>query len=236
MTDANLVRFLGRQTALGVGLVRHRGRRAGRDPAAAGWRRTASRHRRRHARQRHLISIGEAVCDFALVTGGSGLGLAPQHGGTGAAATAPTGDRRAGALPLRLGATNAQVRRFAATTHAKARPGAGRGRETAAISSLGARAWRGGPASSRRRRRPPRSRRRRRRSAPSGPLPWSRRLWRPWRGPSALRACAASSLPAARLREPWRPPSASRASWSGRRSRRACRGAPPTVPSPWRSP
>lgn len=122
MTDANLVRFLGRQTALGVGLIRY-------DTVARGAEAIRAEAERLAADGKpfivvdtlandDLMAIGEAVRDFALVTGGSGLalGLAPQHGGTGAAATALPA---IGGPVLCLSgscseATNAQVRRFAA--------------------------------------------------------------------------------------------------------------------------
>ena len=123
MTDANLVRFLGKQTRLGVGLIRY-------DTVAKG---AAAIRAAAEAlvaggkpfivvdtlADRDLTLIGEAVRDFALVTGGSGLalGLAPQHGGAGAA-TATTLPEIGGRVMCLSGssseATNAQVAAFAA--------------------------------------------------------------------------------------------------------------------------
>jgi uncharacterized protein YgbK (DUF1537 family) len=123
MTDANLVRFLGKQTALGVGLIRHDTIAEGPEAIRAAAEKLAAEGKPfivvDTLTNDDLMAIGAAVRDFALVTGGSGLalGLAPQHGGAGVGAAV--------ALPAIGGpticlsgsssdATNAQVRRFAA--------------------------------------------------------------------------------------------------------------------------
>ncbi|WP_313517419.1 3-oxo-tetronate kinase, partial [Pseudomonas sp.] len=79
MTDANLVRFLGRQTKLPVGLLRY-------DQVAAGATQTrASIEELRQAGIRiaiadalsnaDLLTLGEACRDLPLITGGSGIAL-----------------------------------------------------------------------------------------------------------------------------------------------------------------
>ena len=79
MTDANLVRFLGRQTKLPVGLLRY-------DQVAAGAAATrAGIDALRHAGTRiaiadalsnaDLLTLGEACRDLPLITGGSGIAL-----------------------------------------------------------------------------------------------------------------------------------------------------------------
>jgi len=123
MTDSNLVRFLGKQTALGVGLIRYDTVAQG--PAAI---RAAAEKLVSDGKpfvvvdtidNRDFAAIGEAVRDYALVTGGSGLalGLAPQHGGAGgASATAlpAIGGRIVCLSGSSSEATNAQVAAFAA--------------------------------------------------------------------------------------------------------------------------
>jgi uncharacterized protein YgbK (DUF1537 family) len=122
MTDANLVRVLSRQTALGVGLIRHdivaegpAAVRAAAGKLAAEGKPFIVVDTLTHA---DLDVIGEACRDFRLVTGGSGLalGLAPQHRPAGAALGAPALPAVGGPVVCLSGscseATNAQVRRF----------------------------------------------------------------------------------------------------------------------------
>jgi len=92
MTDANLVRVLGRQTHRNVGLIGYdivaRGRSAIANAMAgsAGWSVVDA------LQDAHLVEIGEAAVELTLITGGSGLalglpsayadrGLAPLRGG-----------------------------------------------------------------------------------------------------------------------------------------------------------
>jgi len=124
MTDANLVRVLGRQTALGVGLIRY-------DTVAAGPAAILAAAGKLAAEGKPFIvvdtltnadldAIGEACRGMRLVTGGSGLalGLAPQLRAATAAATAPSLPAVGGPIVCLSGsaseATNAQVARFAA--------------------------------------------------------------------------------------------------------------------------
>ncbi|HUN41371.1 MAG TPA: 3-oxo-tetronate kinase [Acetobacteraceae bacterium] len=92
MTDANLVRVLGRQTDGTVGLVPYntaeRGASAIRDAMTA-----LKEQGRRYAiidavNDAHLIAIGEAAAQHALITGGSGVAMG-----------LPANFRRAGLLP-----------------------------------------------------------------------------------------------------------------------------------------
>lgn len=123
MTDANLLRVLSRQTALGVGLI-------GYDTVARGAAAIRAAAEALAAEGKPFIvvdtltdadldAIGEACRDFRLVTGGSGLalGLAPQHRPAGAALAAPALPVVGGPVVCLSGscseATNAQVRRFA---------------------------------------------------------------------------------------------------------------------------
>lgn len=97
MTDANLVRVLGRQTDGAVGLVPFNTVEQG----AAAIRKAMTAHKesgRRYAivdaiTDAHLFAIGEAVAPHALVTGGSGVALG-----------LPENFRRAGLLPERADA------------------------------------------------------------------------------------------------------------------------------------
>ncbi len=124
MTDANLVRVLARQTALGVGLIRY-------DTVAAGPAAIRAAAEKLAAEGKPFIvvdtltnadldAIGEACRDMRLVTGGSGLalGLAPQLRQPGAAAITPALPAVGGPIVCLSGsaseATNAQVARFAA--------------------------------------------------------------------------------------------------------------------------
>ncbi|HET7716635.1 MAG TPA: 3-oxo-tetronate kinase [Bauldia sp.] len=122
MTDPNVVRVLARQTAVGVGLIRHHTVAEG--PAAI---RTAAETLAAEGNPFIVVDtltnadldvIGEACRDFRLVTGGSGLalGLAPRlRAGdvTGATVLPEVG----GPIICLSGscseATNAQVQRFA---------------------------------------------------------------------------------------------------------------------------
>jgi uncharacterized protein YgbK (DUF1537 family) len=123
MTDANLVRVLGRQTALDVGLIRY-------DTVAAGPAAIRAAAGKLAAEGKPFIvvdtltnadldAIGEACRGFSLVTGGSGLalGLAPQLRPAGAAVTPPALPAVGGPIICLSGsaseATNAQVARFA---------------------------------------------------------------------------------------------------------------------------
>ena len=92
MTDANLVRVLGRQTDGTVGLVPYatveRGAGAIRDAMTA-----LKEQGRRYAivdavNDAHLLAIGEAAAEHALITGGSGVAMG-----------LPANFRRAGLLP-----------------------------------------------------------------------------------------------------------------------------------------
>ena len=84
MTDANLVRVLGRQTPRRVGLVDYRTVRAGADAIRDAFTRLAADG---HAyavvdaiEDDHLLAIGAACRDLPLVTGGSGIALGlPQN-------------------------------------------------------------------------------------------------------------------------------------------------------------
>jgi uncharacterized protein YgbK (DUF1537 family) len=124
MTDANLVRVLGRQTALGVGLIRY-------DTVAAGPAAIRAAAGKLAAEGKPFIvvdtltnadldAIGEACRGFSLVTGGSGLalGLAPRLRPEGMAAATPALPAVGGRIVCLSGsaseATNAQVARFAA--------------------------------------------------------------------------------------------------------------------------
>lgn len=123
MTDANLVRVLARQSAVGVGLIRHDSVAAG--PAAI---RAAAESLAAEGKpfivvdtltSGDLDAIGEACRDFRLVTGGSGLalGLAPHLRPDGAPLSAAALPTVGGPIVCLSGscseATNAQVRRFA---------------------------------------------------------------------------------------------------------------------------
>ncbi|HUB13138.1 MAG TPA: 3-oxo-tetronate kinase [Acetobacteraceae bacterium] len=94
MTDANLVRVLGRQTDGTVGLVPYaaveRGAEAIRDAMTA-----LKQQGRRYAivdavNDAHLVAIGEAAAEHALITGGSGVAMG-----------LPANFRRAGLLPAK---------------------------------------------------------------------------------------------------------------------------------------
>ncbi|MBM3491637.1 MAG: four-carbon acid sugar kinase family protein [Alphaproteobacteria bacterium] len=79
MTDANLVRWLGRQTRHPVGLVRYDSVAAGVPAIAAAFAKLRAEGKR-HAvvdalSDRDLVSIGEAAADLRLITGGSGVAL-----------------------------------------------------------------------------------------------------------------------------------------------------------------
>ncbi len=97
MTDANLVRVLGRQTDGNVGLVPfatvNRGANATRD-AMTGLKERGNRYAIIDAiTDDHLATIGEAAASHALLTGGSGIALG-----------LPENFRRAGLLPARTSA------------------------------------------------------------------------------------------------------------------------------------
>jgi uncharacterized protein YgbK (DUF1537 family) len=123
MTDANLVRVLGRQTMLGVGLVRY-------DTVAAGPAAIRAAADKLAAEGKPFIvvdtltnadlgAIGAACRGLRLVTGGSGLalGLAPQLRPAGAPSFAAALPAVGGPIVALSGscseATNVQVRRFA---------------------------------------------------------------------------------------------------------------------------
>ncbi|WP_436641112.1 3-oxo-tetronate kinase [Microbaculum sp. FT89] len=84
MRDSNLVRVLRRQTTLKVGLVPFPAVDAGREAIASAFAEARKRGEKilvvDAITDRHLIEIGAAAKDFALITGGSGIALGlPQN-------------------------------------------------------------------------------------------------------------------------------------------------------------
>lgn len=94
MTDANLVRVLGRQTDGAVGLVSFTTVEQGAAPTRQAMMRLAEQGRRYAivdaVTDQHLLAIGEAAAQHALITGGSGVAMG-----------LPANFRRAGLLPAR---------------------------------------------------------------------------------------------------------------------------------------
>ena len=94
MTDANLVRVLGRQTDGAVGLVSFTTVEQGAAATRQAMMRLAEQGRRYAivdaVTDQHLLAIGEAAAQHALITGGSGVAMG-----------LPENFRRAGLLPMR---------------------------------------------------------------------------------------------------------------------------------------
>ena len=94
MTDANLVRVLGRQTGGAVGLVPFTTVEQGAAATRQAMMRLAEQGRRYAivdaVTDQHLLAIGEAAAQHALITGGSGVAMG-----------LPANFRRAGLLPAR---------------------------------------------------------------------------------------------------------------------------------------
>lgn len=94
MGDANLMRVLARQSKSGVGLVPYETVEAGADAIRAGFDALVADGKRfvvvDAVRDSHLFTIGEALADHVLITGGSGIGLG-----------LPENFRKAGSLPVR---------------------------------------------------------------------------------------------------------------------------------------
>ena len=94
MTDANLVRVLGRQTDGAVGLVPFSTIEQGAAATRQAMMRLAEQGRRYAivdaVTDQHLLAIGEAAAQHALITGGSGVAMG-----------LPQNFRRAGLLPMR---------------------------------------------------------------------------------------------------------------------------------------
>ena len=94
MTDANLVRVLGRQTDGAVGLVPFTTVEQGAAATRQAMMRLAEQGRRYAivdaVTDQHLLAIGEAAAQHALITGGSGVAMG-----------LPQNFRRAGLLPMR---------------------------------------------------------------------------------------------------------------------------------------
>ncbi|MCA3426236.1 MAG: four-carbon acid sugar kinase family protein, partial [Roseomonas sp.] len=94
MTDANLVRVLGRQTDGAVGLVPFTSVEQGAAATRQAMMRLAEQGRRYAivdaVTDQHLLAIGEAAAQHALITGGSGVAMG-----------LPENFRRAGLLPAR---------------------------------------------------------------------------------------------------------------------------------------
>ena len=94
MTDANLVRVLGRQTGGAVGLVSFTTVEQGAAATRQAMMRLAEQGRRYAimdaVTDQHLLAIGEAAAQHALITGGSGVAMG-----------LPENFRRAGLLPAR---------------------------------------------------------------------------------------------------------------------------------------
>jgi len=94
MTDANLVRVLGRQTDGAVGLVPFNTVEQGATATRQAMMRLAEQGRRYAivdaVTDQHLLAIGEAAAQHALITGGSGVAMG-----------VPENFRRAGLLPVR---------------------------------------------------------------------------------------------------------------------------------------
>jgi uncharacterized protein YgbK (DUF1537 family) len=94
MTDANLVRVLGRQTDGAVGLVPFTTVEQGAAATRQAMMRLAEQGRRYAmvdaVTDQHLLAIGEAAAQHALITGGSGVAMG-----------LPENFRRAGLLPMR---------------------------------------------------------------------------------------------------------------------------------------
>ena len=94
MTDANLVRVLGRQTDGAVGLVPFSTIEQGAAATRQAMMRLAEQGRRYAivdaVTDQHLLAIGEAAAQHALITGGSGVAMG-----------LPENFRRAGLLPMR---------------------------------------------------------------------------------------------------------------------------------------
>jgi uncharacterized protein YgbK (DUF1537 family) len=94
MTDANLVRVLGRQTDGAVGLVPFNTVEQGAAATRQAMMRLAEQGRRYAivdaVTDQHLLAIGEAAAQHALITGGSGIAMG-----------LPENFRRAGLLPAR---------------------------------------------------------------------------------------------------------------------------------------
>ncbi|MCT8973092.1 3-oxo-tetronate kinase [Microbaculum marinisediminis] len=101
MRDSNLVRVLQRQTTLKVGLVPYPAVDAGREAIASAFAEARKRGEKilvvDAITDRHLIEIGAAARDFALITGGSGvaIGLPRNFVATGAFSPAETPARMA---------------------------------------------------------------------------------------------------------------------------------------------
>jgi uncharacterized protein YgbK (DUF1537 family) len=99
MTDANLVRVLGRQTDGAVGLVSFTTVEQGAAATRQAMMRLAEQGRRYAivdaVTDQHLLAIGEAAAQHALITGGSGVAMG-----------LPENFRRAGLLPARGDAAN----------------------------------------------------------------------------------------------------------------------------------
>ncbi|MCA4917977.1 MAG: four-carbon acid sugar kinase family protein [Roseomonas sp.] len=99
MTDANLVRVLGRQTDGAVGLVPFNTVEQGAAATRQAMMRLAEQGRRYAivdaVTDQHLLAIGEAAAQHALITGGSGVAMG-----------LPENFRRAGLLPARGNATS----------------------------------------------------------------------------------------------------------------------------------
>ena len=99
MTDANLVRVLGRQTDGAVGLVPFTTIEQGAAATRQAMMRLAEQGRRYAivdaVTDQHLLAIGEAAAQHALITGGSGVAMG-----------LPENFRRAGLLPARGDAAN----------------------------------------------------------------------------------------------------------------------------------
>jgi uncharacterized protein YgbK (DUF1537 family) len=99
MTDANLVRVLGRQTDGAVGLVPFTTVEQGAAATRQAMMRLAEQGRRYAivdaVTDEHLLAIGEAAAQHALITGGSGVAMG-----------LPENFRRAGLLPARGDAAN----------------------------------------------------------------------------------------------------------------------------------
>jgi uncharacterized protein YgbK (DUF1537 family) len=99
MTDANLVRVLGRQTDGAVGLVPFTTVEQGAAATRQAMMRLAEQGRRYAivdaVTDQHLLAIGEAAAQHALITGGSGVAMG-----------LPENFRRAGLLPARGDAAN----------------------------------------------------------------------------------------------------------------------------------
>jgi uncharacterized protein YgbK (DUF1537 family) len=99
MTDANLVRVLGRQTDGAVGLVPFTSVEQGAAATRQAMMRLAEQGRRYAivdaVTDQHLLAIGEAAAQHALITGGSGVAMG-----------LPENFRRAGLLPARGDAAN----------------------------------------------------------------------------------------------------------------------------------